>query len=170
MDVTITPEPGYEIDEIYYTYDVGGSVADPKFGIRNGKFTMIAVDITVVAVFEPVTEYNVIVSADMVNGSVQADKNNAAPGETVTLTVTPTGKLETIKVTYDDGTTAEPETGNVTIQATFVIEVPTGVADINAAAGEPMRYFDLQGRYVGTSLDGARRGIYVTADGRKVIK
>ena len=92
MDVTITPEPGYEIDEIYYTYDVGGSVADPKFGIRNGKFTMIAVDITVVAVFEPVTEYNVIVSADMVNGSVQADKNNAAPGETVTLTVTPTGE------------------------------------------------------------------------------
>lgn len=53
--------------------------------------------------------------------------------------------------------------GNVTIQATFVIEVPTGVADINAAAGEPMRYFDLQGRYIGTSLDGARRGIYVTA-------
>lgn len=60
--------------------------------------------------------------------------------------------------------------GNVTIQATFVIEVPTGVADINAVAGEPMRYFDLQGRYIGTSLDGARRGIYVTADGRKVIK
>ncbi|GEM_PF-6459164 len=57
--------------------------------------------------------------------------------------------------------------GNVTIQATFVIEVPTGVADINAVAGEPMRYFDLQGRYIGTSLDGARRGIYVTADGRR---
>lgn len=199
VEVTATPAQGYVLKEIYYTYDAGGGVADPKFGIHNGKFTMIAVDITVVAVFEPVTEYNVIVSADMVNGSVQADKNNAAPGETVTLTVTPTGdyKLETIKVTYDDGTPAEPETGNaprrvarevpvnkvddthytfvmpagnVTIQATFVIEVPTGVADINAASGEPMRYFDLQGRYIGTSLDGARRGIYVTADGRKVIK
>ena len=103
VEVTATPAQGYVLKEIYYTYDAGGGVADPKFGIRNGKFTMIAVDITVVAVFEPVTEYNVIVSADMANGSVQAD--------------------------------------------------------INAAAGEPMRYFDLQGRYIGTSLDGARRGI-----------
>lgn len=199
VQVTTTPAEGYTLKELYYTYDVGGSVHDPIFDIEGGKFTMPGTDITVVAVFEPV-QHNVEVSIDIDNGNIEADKTTAAVGETVTLTVIPDNgyQLETIMVTYDDGTATTQAVANaaprhamqdvavnkvddthyafqmpagpVMVNATFVREVATGIGNINATDGTPMRYFDLQGRYVGTSLDGARRGVYVTSDGRKIIK
>ena len=199
VQVTATPAEGYTQKELYYTYDAGGSVHDPIFDIEGGKFTMPGTDITVVAVFEPV-QHNVEVSVNITNGNIDVDKNTAAVGETVTMTVIPDSgyQLETITVTYDDGTTTTQHAANaaprramqnvtvskvddthyafqmpagpVTVNATFVREVATGIDTINATDGTPMRYFDLQGRYVGTSLDGARSGVYVTSDGHKVIK
>lgn len=46
----------------------------------------------------------------------------------------------------------------------------TGVKTLNVDAKADVRYFDSQGRYVGKSLNNAPTGIYVTSDGRKVIK
>ena len=199
VEVTATPAQGYVLRTLYYTYDVGGSVHDPIFDIEGGKFTMPGTDITVVAVFEPV-QHNVEVSIDIDNGNIEADKTTAAVGETVTLTVIPDNgyQLETITVTYDDGTATTQAVANaaprhamqdvavnkvddthyafqmpagpVMVNATFVREVATGIGNINATDGTPMRYFDLQGRYVGTSLDGARSGVYVTSDGRKITR
>ena len=37
------------------------------------------------------------------------------------------------------------------------------------ADGQAHRYYDLQGRYVGTSLDIAPKGVYIL-DGRKIVK
>lgn len=62
---------------------------------------------------------------------------------------------------------------NVLIKAIFTKSTITGIdvigtlSDINE---KPVRYFNLQGRYIGTSLDGARSGVYITGNGRKVIK
>lgn len=198
VEVKATPANGYVLRRLYYTYDVGGSVHNPIFEIEGGKFTMPGTDIVLVADFEPV-QHNVEVSVNITNGNIEVDKNTAAVGETVTMTVIPDSgyQLETITVTYDDGTTTQHSAnatprramqnvtvnkvddthyafqmpaGPVTVNATFVREVATGIDTINATDGAPMRYFDLQGRYVGTSLDGARSGVYVTSDGRKVIK
>lgn len=201
VEVVATPAQGYILKDLYYTYYVDGGVHEPILGIYNGKFNMPATDVTVVAMFEreQATQHNIAVSIDIVNGNIEADKSTAAVGETVTLTVTPDNgyMLETITVTYDDGTVAQPETGNaprrvaqdvpvskvddmhytfqmpagsVTVNATFIKETTTGISDVNAATGAQVRYFDLQGRYIGTTLDRARSGIYVTGDGRKVIK
>ena len=52
IEVIVNAAPGFSFKEAYYTYDVGGSVADPKLPIYDGKFFMPNTDITVVAMFE----------------------------------------------------------------------------------------------------------------------
>ena len=61
----------------------------------------------------------------------------------------------------------------VTVNAVFTGSEPiiTGIDDLNADnVNGAMRYYDLNGRYVGTSLEKAPRGIYITGDGRKIVK
>ena len=264
--VVATPDKGYEIDEIYYTYDVGGSVPDPKFDIENGTFTMPGTDVTIVATFKLIT-YAITV-APSEHGTVSVPGNAApdtqvefavtpepgyrlssikviytqgpdeteipmsqtesgsytftmpdadvtvvaaferyayvitvaptehgtvsvpdvaAPDAQVEFTVTPDAgyRLSSIKVIYaqgpDETEIAMSQTGSgtytftmpdadVTIVAAFEQEVATGINDVNASTGAQVRYFDLQGRYIGTTLSGARPGVYVTSDGRKVVK
>ena len=264
--VVATPDKGYEIDEIYYTYDVGGSVPDPKFDIENGTFTMPGTDVTIVATFKLIT-YAITV-APTEHGTVSVPGNAApdtqvefavtpepgyrlssikviytqgpdeteipmsqtesgsytftmpdadvtvvaaferyayvitvaptehgtvsvpdvaAPDAQVEFTVTPDAgyRLSSIKVIYaqgpDETEIAMSQTGSgtytftmpdadVTIVAAFEEEVATGINDVNASTGAHVRYFDLQGRYIGTTLSGARPGVYVTSDGRKVVK
>ena len=182
--VVATPDKGYEIDEIYYTYDVGGSVPDPKFDIENGTFTMPGTDVTIVATFKLIT-YAITV-APTEHGTVSVP-DVAAPDAQVEFTVTPDAgyRLSSIKVIYaqgpDETEIAMSQTGSgtytftmpdadVTIVAAFEEEVATGINDVNASTGAQVRYFDLQGRYIGTTLSGARPGVYVTSDGRKVVK
>ena len=45
----------------------------------------------------------------------------------------------------------------------------TGVDDLVIDGNGSVKYYDLSGRYVGTSLSG-KRGIFVTSDGKKVVK
>ena len=59
---------------------------------------------------------------------------------------------------------------NVLINATFTNSTVTSIDDIGTTDDKPVHYFNLQGRYVGTSLNGVPAGIYVTNSGRKVIK
>lgn len=47
----------------------------------------------------------------------------------------------------------------------------TGISGIKTLDGDgTVRYFDLGGKYVGTSLDGERHGVYINSNGKKVIK
>lgn len=59
---------------------------------------------------------------------------------------------------------------NVIVQVVFDKSGTTAISNINADNDGMVRYFDINGRYVGTSLDHAGRGIFVTSDGRKVVK
>ena len=140
VEVTATPAAGYTLKQLYYTYDVGGSVPDPIFEIENGKFTMPGTDITVVAKFEQVTKYNITV-LESENGSVAADKTAAAEGEKVTLTITPAVGYELESLTVMNGETAVEvaadntftmPAGDVVVSATFrEIPVTTYTITVN---------------------------------------
>ena len=144
VEVTATPAAGYTLKQLYYTYDVGGSVPDPIFEIENGKFTMPGTDITVVAKFEQVTKYNITV-LESENGSVAADKTAAAEGEKVTLTITPAEGYELESLTVMNGETAVEvaadntftmPAGNVVVSATF-----KEIEHIYSVTGEPAGLF-----------------------------
>ncbi len=75
--------------------------------------------------------YNVNVSNSIVNGTVTADKQTAAEGETVTLTVTPNEGYELETLTVMNGQTAVPTTPtDVVGKYTFVM--PAAAVNINA--------------------------------------
>lgn len=126
---------------------------------------------------------------ETVNGTVTADKTTASAGETVNLTITPDQgyRIESVTVWSDDETSggapvvvSEGDTdgqwsfvmpdANVIVQVVFDKSGTTAISDINADNGGIVRYYDINGRLVGTSLDHAGSGIFVTSDGRKVVK
>ena len=132
------------------------------------------------------------------HGIVTCEKDWAYTNETVTLAVTPDSgyKLESLTVTTADGSEPsgapllaprqvavnvaqgdEPGTytfkmpaAPVTVDAVFTETVVTGIEGINANVNGEVRYYDINGRYVGTSLVKAPHGIYFTSDGHKIVK
>ncbi len=152
------------------------SMANPKTGYFTGK-------------------WSVNIPSSFEHGTVTCEKDWAYTNETVTLTVIPDEgySLESLTVaTIDDsepsGTPSKSEIGvtqgeepgtytfkmpaaPVTVNAVFSMIVVTGIDDLNADnVNGAMRHYDLNGRYVGTSLEKAPRGIYITSDGRKIVK
>ncbi|MBR1544153.1 MAG: BspA family leucine-rich repeat surface protein [Muribaculaceae bacterium] len=132
------------------------------------------------------------------HGRVECEKETAYTNETVTITVIPEDgyTLESLTVTATDGEQSgapmlklrggsldvtpgdEPGTytfkmspAPVTISAVFAEDTATGISGINADnANREVRYYDLNGRYIGTTLERAPHGIYVTGDGKKIAK
>ncbi len=98
-EVTITPSPaqGYKVKEIYVGNGAG------QIPVNNNKFIMPDSEVTIRVEFEQVsqpqpTEFNITTSVnDPTLGSVTVDKNKAAVGEKVTITVTP--KDNTVEIT-----------------------------------------------------------------------
>ena len=137
----------------------------------------------------PVATFAISLPTSFEHGTVTCDKQTAAQGQTVTLTVTPDNgyKLETLTVTIVDANTSdgapmrlrggtveltEGENGTytfqmpaqpVTVNATFKKKVPTAIEEINADSRSGQRY-NLMGQPVGKDY----RGI-VIEDGRKII-
>jgi hypothetical protein len=122
VTLTITPETGYELDELYY---MNGT---EKVTITGTSFQMPAANVEVHATFK-LKNYN-ITAGTCEHGSVSADKATANMGETVTLTANPdqgyeleafTVSCETINqavTVNEDGTFTMPA-DNVTVTATF---------------------------------------------------
>ena len=133
------------------------------------------------------------------DGTVTCENDWAYTNDTVTLTVTPDEgySLESLTIETVDGSepsgapllaprkaavdvTPGDEPGTytftmpaapVTVNAVFSEPVATGVENLNTYnVNRSVRYYDLNGRYMGTSLDKAHKGIYVTGDGRKIVK
>lgn len=108
VTVTVTPDTGYELDQLYYSYDAGGGVHEPEITIENGQFNMPNFDITIHATFK-LKKYNVEVeeAIDGDHGFVQAVPSTCSMGETVTLiTSADTGyAITTLQATYEEGTT-----------------------------------------------------------------
>lgn len=139
VTLTATPNEGYRLKAgtLAATYQVPGEKAtdEPKtekvvLTPVEGKegvytFKMPAADVTVTAEFEQT--YKVEVAATLENGKVKPDKDRAAAGETVQLTVTPNEgyELESIHVTYGKEQEVKVEENN-----TFVM--PAG--DVNVTA------------------------------------
>jgi len=121
VTLVFTPADGYQLVE--------GSVAVAKDGVTgedavvavtDNKFTMPANAVTVSAVFEAETPaaYAVTVVQGQ-GGTVTADKETAAQGETVTLTVIPASGYELEKFTAEPEVTIQPVEG--TNQYTFAM-------------------------------------------------
>ena len=108
VTVTVTPDKGYELDHLYYSYDAGGGVHEPEITIENGQFNMPNFDVTIHATFK-LKKYNVEVeeAIDGDHGFVQAVPSTCSMGETVTLiTSADTGyAITTLQATYEEGTT-----------------------------------------------------------------
>ena len=101
VSVSATPETGYEVENVFISYETeeGEILVDAvrdQYGYYN--FTMPAADVTVYAVFK-VTEYNVNV-APSENGTVTANKQKAAYGDEIVLTVTPNNNCKVTEVKY----------------------------------------------------------------------
>ena len=127
--------------------------------------------------------YAVNISDEIENGLVEADKQTATQGETVTLTVTADSgyELETLTVTTVDSKTSrasvtitegdEPGTCSfempaaaVNVIATFKETTPTGVADFNVDFLKNGQRYNL----IGQPVDKNYKGI-VVEDGKKLI-
>lgn len=132
------------------------------------------------------------------HGTVEFDKQEAASGDTVTMTIIPDDGYTIDKWTLyyyakpaansrrkDEGTkTVIPTTlvgpgqhsfkmpaAEVNLDITFKEGIWTGIDNVESdSRNSVVRYYDLHGRYIGTSLDNAEKGIYITGDGRKILK
>ena len=180
VTVTVTPDTDYQIAKsdilVEATIDPGHAQVPglkdggPGVGLpielqgedpadmrqeRTYTFTMpeAPYDAFITATFTAVTYFNVTI-AETENGSVEADKNRAVEGETVTLSVTPAPgyEHETLTCTAEGGDTVAIENNqfampaaNVTINATFkaiqyyystVEEVKCTVVDASGFAPE----------------------------------
>ena len=127
--------------------------------------------------------------AECEHGTIRADRDIAAEGDIVTLTISPDRgyRLESLlidngkrnararakaPVNYDmvdnNTYTFVMPASAVTIQATFGVK--TGIEELDAAPqSQPIRYYDLSGRCVGTSLETLDDGLYITSDAQKVL-
>lgn len=125
ISLTVSPDNGYELDQLTVTDGAGNPVA---VDTATKTFTMPASNVKVNATFKKVepTKYTIgIAHSD--NGSVSADKNSAAEGETVNLTVTPSEgyELEALSVIANGqpvevtNNSFKMPAGNVSISATF---------------------------------------------------
>ena len=126
ITLTINPNDGFVIGTISVTYGENQTVE-----VTDNQFTMPAGNVTVTVTFVD-RKYNVTVE-ESEHGSVTADKNEAAEGEKVTLTISPDAEYE-LDVLTVDGQPVEV-TGNtfefnmpahdVTVTATFKAIVHT---------------------------------------------
>lgn len=88
IKLNVTPDAGYKLATLTYTPEGGEPVSITEID-KNGRyqFTMPPANVTVTAVF--VQFHTVTIDEYIINGTVTADKAEAAEGETVTLTATP---------------------------------------------------------------------------------
>ena len=117
------------------------------------------------------------------NGEAQCEQETATIGEVITLTIVPENgyTLELLTIVDDEGNeiayepisdsvyTFEMPAGNVTVTAKFVQSSPTALDDVRQATTGITHYYDLSGRYLGTTLPPGY-GICITRDGRKLVR
>ena len=85
--MTVTPDEGYELDDLYYiNSDWPYPYYDRKY-LSNPTFTMPDYNVTVVATFKPIEDYEYDINVD-VSGNCQVSRpTKAAPGELVEISI-----------------------------------------------------------------------------------
>lgn len=130
VNLTITNDPGYMLNQLYYVEK--GGFFDPQ-PITNASFEMPAYDVIVYATFEKVADTYTIGTNVTGNGTVNVSPaSTAAAGDWVTVTATPFEgyKLELLNYSFDGHTWAPVEitsgvafpmpAHNITVNAVFV--------------------------------------------------
>ena len=130
VTLTVTPEVGYELDELTVTYEDADGVTQNVI-VTDNAFTMPAFAVTVTATFQQATEtYTVTVDENIANGTVVVNPTTYTAGQTVTLAVNPDEGYKLTNLTVTNTATDEPVTvsenntfvmpdGNVTVTAVF---------------------------------------------------
>lgn len=76
---------------------------------------------------------------------------------------------DNVTMTFSDGTQTE-DMSLVTIDLTYTDDTTTGVYELeNKNTQDNLRVYNLNGQYVGNSLEGLAKGVYVV-NGKKVVK
>ena len=156
VTLTITPEVGYELDELTVTYEDADGVTQNVI-VTDNAFTMPAFAVTVTATFQQATEtYTVTVDENIANGTVVVNPTTYTAGQTVALAVTPADGYVLDQLTVTNTATGEPVNvhedysftmpeGDVTVTATFkkvytIIAISWGAGTVDvpasAAAGD----------------------------------
>lgn len=127
-------------------------------------------------------DYNINI-VNVGNGEAQCEQETATMGEIVTLTIVPGNgyTLELLTIYDDEGNeiaynpisdnsyTFEMPASNVTVTAKFVQSSPTAIDVVRQATDSTTHYYDLSGRYLGTTLPPGH-GVCITQDGRKLMR
>ena len=125
VTVTVTPNPGYEIDELKYTFEVRLPDGTPTgshatYPIENGQFSMPASDVTITATFK-LKDYTITLLGGQPAHATVTVPATAHLGEEVTVTVEPDPGYEVEEMRY--AFTAAPEgTGGQGVHVDYPIE------------------------------------------------
>lgn len=126
VNLTVTPDKGYEIDELYYIDEL----SKDKHPITNNSFVMPKSNVTIYATFKQKTEsgFKVKVDPNIKNGRITASQTSAAAETQINLTVTPNKDYKIESVTMNGKPLTAGADGNysftmpeedVTVSATF---------------------------------------------------
>lgn len=154
VNLTVTPDEGYELDALTVTNTATGAAVTVN---EDHTFTMPAGNVTVTATFQQATKtYTVTVDENIANGTVVVNPTTYTAGQTVALAVTPADGYVLDQLTVTNTATGEPVNvhedysftmpeGDVTVTATFkkvytIIATPWGAGTVDvpasAAAGD----------------------------------
>ena len=127
VTLTATPADGWKLD----TFLLNG------VPFEGDSFEMPEGEALVSATFAEIVKHPVVIADGILNGTIEADKEEAAAGETVTLTATPADgyKLESISVngTPIGGTSFEMPDDDALVTASFVERVMTTYERVDCA-------------------------------------
>lgn len=131
VPVTVSPNEGYELDELYYTEEN----SDEHHAIEavDGAYslTMPAAPVTLHATFKE-AEYTVSIASGIENGSLKTDPEKAHIGDTVTVTATPDEGYELDQLTYTAGGSEEAAEITKNDDGVYVFTMPAGNVTVNA--------------------------------------
>ena len=127
VTLTITPNEGYELDEIHMMNGTNQVAVTPA---EDGKYTFVmpAGNVVISTLFKMVDYTVTIMPAE--NGTVIADKQTANMGETVTLTITPNEGYEFDQLTVMNGTTQVAV--EITTEGKYIFVMPAGNVEVSA--------------------------------------
>lgn len=101
VNLTVTPENGYEIDKLYYEDEL----SEEKHPITNNSFVMPESNVRISATFKLKTDagFKINVDSNIKNGKITATPPTAKEGKKVVLTITPDGGYELAEIRITDG-------------------------------------------------------------------
>ena len=87
VKLTVTPDEGYELDQLFYIIEPFGSVRGVDIDKTTKTFKMPASDVKVIATFEPIEDYKFDINVETDNHCKATYQSTAEPGEWVEVCI-----------------------------------------------------------------------------------